>query len=367
MKAKTIVGLMACAVLVPAFADIDNNKPTTNDWFSTSVPESTIVASGAAWATEGSVTPPTVDATARVMVIDADTAKPATLTPTTTDSKTAADLASDGLVSITSVAYLAPSATNDLPTAEALAGAQVGFAVAVNGESVTNYYGYVRTGENAGNWFALTGATPPVGEGNTTFTIVLDYRSTDKKVSFVVDSTTDSTTLADGNSATAFTFVPVNAKLSDVAAIGSGTITSIDAKYEKAVAAVNDVRYGTIAEAYTAAGNSGTVAVWDPASGTAPSNQKAANGLYKAACMALNIAEDAEIGLVPAQTQVAGNICLATAVAPVDGVNVKFAVSKNNGTATGEFDADSIRITKESGSNTYKIVPTINGASGVAP
>lgn len=356
MKVKTIVGLMACAVLVPAFADIDNNKPTTNDWFSTEVKNNAISVTGAAW---GQNSAPTVESGA--MVIDADVGAPATLTPTTTDSKTAADLASDGLVSITSVAYLAPSATNDLPTAEALTGAQVGFAVAVNGESVTNYYGYVRTGENAGNWFALTGATPPVGEGNTTFTIVLDYRSTDKKVSFVVNSTT----LADGNSATAFTFVPVNAnnaKLSNVAAIGSGTITSIDAKYEKAVAAVagSNVPYATVAAAYAAAGASGTVVAWDsgaPAAADSSANY-ADNGLTKPVCMALNLPTDdanAKIALEPAQTSVPGKITLATAVDPVQNVTVKFDVQDDGSEAT--FPADAIEIPLATG--TYTVTPVV--------
>lgn len=354
MKVKTIVGLMACAVLVPAFADIDNNKPTTNDWFSTEVKNNAISVTGAAW---GQNSAPTVESGA--MVIDADVGAPATLTPTTTDSKTAADLASDGLVSITSVAYLAPSATNDLPTAEALTGAQVGFAVAVNGESVTNYYGYVRTGENAGNWFALTGATPPAGEGNTTFTIVLDYRSTDKKVSFVVNSTT----LADGNSATAFTFVPVNAnnaKLSNVAAIGSGTITSIDAKFENAVAVVDNVRYGTIAEAYTAAGNSGTVAVWDPSTGGAAAVQTAANGLTLAECKALNIEPTATIALTPA-AHTAENIVLQTAIAPVAGVSVTFAVGTTAESATGSYSANAIKIPLAQG--TYVVKPSVSAGN----
>lgn len=359
MKVKTIVGLMACAVLVPAFADIDNNKATTNDWFSARVSGESVYVTGAAWNT----TPAVEGSTTKVMVIDADVTSPATLTPTEAKA-TEATKRSDGLVTITSRAYLAPSATNDLPNATALesaqGSAQVGFAVAVNGESVTNYYGYVRTGENTGNWFALTGATPPVGEGNTTFTIVLDYRSTDKKVSFVVDSTT----LAAGNS-TAFTFLPVNAKLSNVAAIGSGTITSINAKFEEAVAVGKDGKaYGTIAEAYNTTG-SGTVAVWDPENGDAYADQTTANGLGKAVCMALNIAPDAKIALEPAVQNVENTVVLKTAVDPVDDVTVTFAVKPLNGSASGEYSANAIQVPLEAGS--YQVVPTVAPKATPAP
>ncbi len=357
MKAKTIVGLMACAVLVPAFADttpIDNSKPTTNNWFSTEVNNNAISVTGAVW---GQTSAPTVESGA--MVIDADVGAPATLTPTNINSKTVADLASDGLVTITSSAYLAPSATNDLPNATALEPAQVGFAVAVDGDNATNYYGYVRTGVGTGTWFKLTGVTPPNDENDTTFTIVLDYRSTDKKVSFVVDSTT----LADGNSATAFTFVPVNAKLSDVAAIGSGTITSINAKFEEAVAVGKDGKaYGTIAEAYNTTG-SGTVVAWDSTTGAAATGEavNAANGESKAVCMALNISTtdtDAVLTLKPASEE-ESNLVFETAVDPVANVTVTFNVKKGDTIVGSGYAPTAIKIPKEAGK--YTVVPNVSG------
>lgn len=352
MKAKTIVGLMACAVLAPAFADIDNNKATTNDWFSTSVSGESVSATGAEWNT----TPAVEGSTTKVMVIDADVTAPATLTPTEAKA-TEATKKSDGLVTITSSAYLAPSATNDLPNATALGSAQVGFAVAVDGDNATNYYGYVRTGENVGTWFKLTGATPPNGENDTTFTIVLDYRSTDKKVSFVVDSTT----LADGNSATAFTFVPVNAKLSDVAAIGSGTITSIDAKFEEAVAVGKDGKaYGTIAEAYNTTGG-GSVVAWDSTTGAAATGDaaNAANGASKAVCMALNVSTtDANAALAFEPTSdTADSIILKTVVNPVDNVTVLFTVKEGDTVKGSGYSASNIAIPKVAG--VYTVVPTV--------
>lgn len=381
MKAKTIVGLMACAVLAPAFADTINNNPNNNasstEWFSTSAPAegTTIVETRAAWAANASK--PTVGGeTTKVLVIDADAGTPATLTPS---DATADGKASDGLVTITSKAYLAPSAKADLPTAAVLNNAQVGFAVAT--ETATSFYAYVRkapTTENNetvqnGEWIALTGVNPPANEADTEFKIDIDYQN--KKVSFsvkvngayVVLSGTPSGAQA---STTSFNFVPVDdttAWLSDVAAIGSGTITSIDATYEKAVAVVNNVRYGTIAEAYTAAGSSGTVAVWDPENGVAYEDQTTVNGLGKAACIALGIAQDGQLAFEPAAAnkKVPGKITIATKVAPVDGVVAKFSVAKQTGNENVDADAkyDSDAIPLPLGTGTYKIVPHVSAVS----
>ena len=380
MKAKTIVGLMACAVLVPAFADIDNNKPTTNDWFSTSVPDSTIVASGAAWATGDAVTPPTVDAAAHVMVIDADVGAPATLTPTNINNKTVADLASDGLVTITSSAYLAPSAKTDLPAATDLGNAQVGFAVAtetVSETPTTNFYAYVRKAPSGntsnGEWIAVsnTVVTVPSEVEDTNFKIELDYRSTPNVAKFYVKVGENYVQLSGtpygGTATNAFEFVPAESKLSDVAAIGSGTITSIDAKFENAVAVGKDNKpYGTIAEAYNSTG-SGTVVAWDSTTGAAATGAAvyAANGLDKAVCMALNIDTadaNAKIALRPAATQVANKITLATAVAPVNDVTVMFSVTTVSGTDAGNesYPADGIQLPQ--GTGTYRVVPVVNPA-----
>jgi hypothetical protein len=368
MKAKTIVGLMACAVLVPAFADttpIDNNKPTTNDWFSTSVPGSTIYASGAAWATGVSVTPPTVDATAHVLVIDADTTKPATLTPTVVDADKKGSL---GVVTIASKAYLAPSAIADLPQATALGAAQVGFAVAtetVSETTTTNFYAYTKT-STSGVWTKLKGANPPSTETDTEFTIVLNYNTS--KVAFMVGSTTLSVAVASDAGAvdaTELSFTPAEAMISDVAAIGSGTITSIDAKFEKAVAVKGNTKYATIAEAYNST-ETGDVVTWNSSTGEAETGDAAyaPNGLTKAVCMALNMPTDdatAKIALRPANKKVANKITLATAVNPVDNVTVAFAVTTKSGTAAGStsYPADAIELPL--GTGTYTVTPTVSG------
>ncbi len=368
MKAKTIVGLMACAVLVPAFADtINNNNPNNNasstEWFSTSAS----ATKGATWSSE-----PTVESAK--LVIDADVGTPATLTPT---DAAADENASDGLVTITSKAYLAPSAKADLPTAAVLNNAQVGFAVATESET-TSFYAYVRKASTTvndktvqnGEWIALTGVNPPANEADTEFKIDIDYQN--KKVSFSVKVNDAyvalSGTPADAPASTSsFDFVPVDnttAWLSDVAAIGSGTITSIDAAYENAVAVVDNVRYGTIAGAYTAAGSSGTVAVWDPGTGAAATEQTAANGLSKAECIALGIAQDGQLAFEPAAAnkKVPGKITIATKVAPVDGVVAKFSVAKQTGNENVDADAkyDSDAIPLPLGTGTYKIVPHVS-------
>ncbi len=374
MKAKTIVGLMACAVLVPAFADIDNNKATTNDWFSTSVSGESVSATGAEWNT----TPAVEGSTTKVMVIDADVTSPATLTPTEAKA-TEATKKSDGLVTITSKAYLAPSAIADQPAAATLGNAQVGFAVfTTTGETPTSsYYVYVRTGAtqdaspvSTGEWIAVTGTnvTVPNGETDTEFKIVLDYRT--NKASFFVKVSDAYVALSgtqSSQSTDSFTFVPVTANLSDIAALGSGTITSIDAKFEEAVAVVDNVRYGTIAEAYTAAGNSGTVAVWDPANGAPYADQTTANGLGKAVCMALNIAPDAKIALEPAAQNVENKVVLKTAVAPVDGVTALFTVSTLSGTSAGEGSYTASNIQIPLGTGTYQVIPTVGPKVTPAP
>lgn len=351
MKAKTIVGLMACAVLAPAFADIDNNKPTTNDWFRASVSGESVSVTGAAWNT----TPAVEGSTTKVMVIDADVTSPATLTPTTADADTKA---SCGVVTIASKAYLAPSAVADLPSATALGNAQVGFAVATESETAS-FYAYTKTSDNSGVWTKLEGANPPSTETDTEFTIVLNYNT--RKVTFMVGSTTLSA--AGDSSATELSFTPAAAMVSDVAAIGSGTITSIDAKFENAVAVGKDGKaYGTIAQAYNTTGE-GTVAVWDPENGVAYKDQTTANGLGKAVCMALNIAPDAKIALEPAAQTVENKVVLKTAVAPVDGVTALFTVSTLSGTSAGvgSYTASNIQIPL--GTGTYQVIPTVSGTN----
>ncbi len=378
MKAKTIVGLMACAVLAPAFADttpIDNNNPTSTDWFGAKVESSSLTTSGASW----SAVPQVAEG---AMVIDADASTPVTLTPTKdSNNKTAADLGSDGLVTIAAKAYLAPSAKADLPDATVLGAAQVGFAVATENDA-TSYYAYVRKGTttvneetvSTGEWIAVaaTGVTVPTDESDTDFKIELDYRSSSYVAKFYVKVGTSyvqlSGTPEGGSSTDAFTFVPPAAKLNDIAALGSGTITEIDASYEKAVAAVSgsDTRYATVADAYAAAGANGTVVAWDsttgaPAAADSAANY-AANGLTKPVCMALNIdteSSDAKLTFQPAATQPNDGIAVATTVAPVTGVTVKFTVNRVTGTDSTDtqYDYDSIKLPL--GTGTYTIEPVV--------
>lgn len=369
MKAKTIVGLMACAVLAPAFAD--NNAPGTNDWFSTSASGSTISSTGATWASNESAP----SAESGKLVIDADTSTPATLAPTAADADTNGSV---GLVTITSTAYLAPSALADLPAASALGNAQVGFAVATvtaaNENTTSSFYGYVRkTPTTSGNetvqdgeWIALSGATPPSTETDTEFKIDLDY--VNNKVSFSVKVGNAYVVLSGvpdgGTSTSSFDFVPADSNwLTDVAALGSGTITSIDAKYEAAVAVKGSKRYSTIAAAYNSS-ETGDVQVWDASKGAAAQTQTAANGLSRAECLALNIAENAAIALEPAEQADAGKITVKTVVNPVDDVTVGFKVVKVTGEAAVDdtsYPANAIKLPKTTGQ--YRIQPTVGAKS----
>ena len=347
-----------------------DNKATTNDWFSTKVENSAVSATDATWAATSA---PTVESGASVMVIDADANSPATLTPNS-DAVAEAVKKSDGLVTITSKAYLAPSAIADQPAAATLGNAQVGFAVfTTSGETPTsNYYVYVRTGAtddappvSTGEWIAVTGnnVTVPSGETDTEFKIVLDYRT--NKASFFVKVSDAYVALSgtqSGQSTESFTFVPVTANLSDIAALGSGTITSIDAKFEEAVAVGKDNKpYGTIAEAYNTTGG-GSVVAWDSTTGAAATGDDvyALNGLTKAVCMALNMPTDvatAKIALRPADAtkKVANKITLATAVDPVQNVTVKFDVQNDGSEST--FPADAIEIPLATG--TYTVTPVV--------
>jgi hypothetical protein len=362
MKTKKIVGLMACAAFASAFADpINNNVATTNNqWFVGNVQSSALHADGAAW--DNSTAGATVNASNKIE-IDNDLSTALTLTPTVTESKTAADRESDGLVIISAAAYLTPSAFADLPAASALGDAQVGFAVAID-NNVTNYYAYTRTGDSTGSWVALTGANPPDTEAtDTEFKIVLDYRIS--KAKFYVTVNNAEVLLSDGNSVNSLTFVPVNPKVSNVAAFGSGTITEIKGGYENAVAVGKDGKpYGTIAEAYNATGE-GTVVAWDSTTGAAATGDavNAANGASKAVCLALNVSTtdaDAVLTFVPASEN-ANNIVLQTAIAPVDDVTVTFAVKKGDAAASGSYPANAIPIPKEAGQ--YTIVPTVSAKS----
>lgn len=343
MNAKKLMGMIACAgacVSLSAFAN------TTNGWFGVTVANNDMVTHSCS--TNGAA----VSIEAGKIVIDNELESALAIVPGAGN-----DALSDGLVTITSTAVLTPSDKTDLKAP--ITDAQAGFAVAVDG-NVTNFYGYASAAgeENAPAWVKLSG-TPNDPEVNTTFTIAINYR--DKTVSFYKGDAllTDAT----DNTTSAFAISSDNNKLNNIAAYGSGSITSVTSKYEVAVAAatVNNVtkKYGSGAEAVKAAGASGTVLDIDPTTGNPAQGPQADNGLYVWQCDILGIEENATIPLQPATKEVASDK-IAVAVSgytPIDGVSVKFGVKKDGGEATGSYDADAIGIPLETG--TYTIVPNI--------
>ena len=340
MKAEKVIGIAACAfacVTSSAFAN------STTNWFGvTASPD--VVATDVTIKTNN-VTVAIADIVADSKItLDGDTE----LTFAPTDGNPAR---SDNLVTIESTAVLTPNAFADLPPSSELTGAQVGFAVAYNGD-VTNYY-YYAYANDAGAWTA--GAGTPPANAEVTFKITLDYRS--HKAKFEV-----------GNTVVAEDVAFSGTKLNTVAALGSGSLTGVSADYEIAVAQYGDKKYGSIAEAVDAAKDAGVspseVQAVD-ANGTAQSKDtKASNGLNLVVCEAMGLPTDkttdeATIKLESATKSHADKITLAwkKPESADDGVTIKFQVM-NGGAPEGEpCDWDDIQIPMNTG--TYTIVPSI--------
>jgi len=340
MKSAKVLGLLVCALACAMSDSVVAN--TTNGWFGVTVGEGVDCAN---CATNGAA----ITISESMIVLDNDLDSALRVIP---DASFVSTNVSDGLVSITSSAVLTPSDFSDL---EPVVGAQAGFSVAVDNNE-TNFYGYASAGGdgNAPAWIKLTNGTLANPEAPTTFTIALNYR--DFKVSFYQGDTL----LTDGTS-TEFNISNDFTRLNNVAAYGSGAISSVTSQYEVAVAAVVDGAstnlYGSASEAVVATRNGGSVKDIT-ADGKATEDKQASNGLYAWECDVLNIATDGSIALTPADKAVTGKITLKLAEAnqPADGVTVTFGV--NDGTeTTGSYASDCIEIPMTTG--TYTVVPTI--------
>ena len=257
MKAEKVIGIAACAfacVTSSAFAN------STTNWFGAVGSGNTIVL------TEATTNGVDVSVSDGVITLDGDTE----LTFTPTDANPAR---SDNLVTIESSAVLTPNAVSDLPASGDLGGAQVGFAIAYDG-AATNYYCYA-----SGAWGACDGTPPADPTQSVTFKITLDYRT--HRATFKVGDAVVSNNVAFVTSGAA--------KLSSVAARGSGSLTEVSAKYEIAVAEYSGTKYGSIDEAVTAAGDSAASVVTYNESGAAEAST-AENGMPTWVCKALDIA-----------------------------------------------------------------------------
>ena len=331
MKAKKLMGMIACVGACVSLSALAN---TTNGWFgvsvNTDIETANCTTNGAAVQVDDSK-----------IILDNDLESALTITP---ESGTA--VLSDGLVTITSTAVLTPSDASELGAVTG--GAQAGFAVAVAGNQ-TNFYGYASAGTSGDPaWIKFT-TGPANPEADTTFTIAINYR--DKKVSFY----NGTTLLVDGESHSEFSISNEFANLSNVAAYGSGSISSVTSKYEVAVAAYGDNKYGSGAEAVKAKGD-GAGEIKDIASdGSIAENPLAANGLYAWECDVLGVAKDAKIPFKPAAT-VNGSITLQIASEIEDGIAATFKVySVGNETALGSYPSHAIQIPQAQGK--YLIKP----------
>ncbi len=327
MKNKYMFGLLACAaVSAVAFNAYAN---TTNDWFGaaasgTTLNLTTAVTNGAA-----------VTVADSKITIDNDYSTLLAVGP-----QTAEPPLNDGLVTITSTAVLTPCASTDLPTD--ISAAQVGFAVAYNG-TATNYYYYTASDEAWVNTEDAV-ATP---ESATSFTIVLDYRT--KYATFKV---------GDSTVAGPVTFTSSATKLTDVAAFGSGSISSIAATYEVGVVSYDSKLYGSVADAKTAGGSASNISYIN-SSGTAVS-ATASNGMSAAVCVAVGLDpadESAVLRAVPVATDNdADNITLQLATTAESGVT--YTVKNASGTEVASTnDGTAIKIPTNTG--VYTITPSL--------
>ncbi len=324
MKAKTMLGLIACASACVSLSAFGNE---TNGWFGVKVENAEIVHPNCA--TNGAAV--TINGSA-IKLEDASLG---------IDNFASAPT-SDGIVKISATALLTPSSTSDFDVSGS---PKAGFAVGVDNQNATNFYGYAN-----GSWHKLSG-TP--GNGDTSFSMILNYR--DKVVSFYVDDallTSEDTLTLNADS------------LASISASGSGSITSVTGAYEVAVAAYGDKKYGSIAEASDAVkaasadDPTATVRVVNENGTLEPADAVAANGLRKIVCEALGLPMNdstANIAVAPVATDDdSGNITLELTLSNVTEPDaVGFVVSGSD----TKYDADGIKIPLTAG--TYTITPVL--------
>ena len=341
MKAKKIVGLMACAAACVSLSAFGNQ---TNGWFGVTVANTTVTTINVATNNVGEAQ------NSKLVLEDVDKSAPLTFTP----SETAPTNRNDGVFVIQAEAELTPNSASDLDGA-VTEGAKAGFAVGVNND-VTNFYGYAN-----GAWTQLTGANVPTLGNNTNFKLVMNYR--DNKIQFFVD---DTILASNGTAVTEFVLASGTTAPIGIDAYGTGSISSITGAYEVAVAAYGDNKYGSVAEAVKAAKADSHLATdvqpVDANGVTQPSNTPAANGLNFVVCEALGLNTDdshANIDVTPRAIDTAADAITLTVALPINAEPemVKFGVTPAGGVTTYYENADNIQIPLEAG--TYTITPTL--------
>jgi hypothetical protein len=340
MKAKKLMGMIACASACVSLSAFGNN---TNNWFNAAVEGSNITLSGVS--TNGVA----VQVREGKIVLDNEKESALTFTPVATNMST-------GVSVIRATAELTPSDAN---FDTLLGGAKVGFAVGVAGNA-TNYYGFA-----SGEWFKLDGVNPP-DSGNTEFQLILDYRSATAQ--FFVKNSGSYQILSTNGTTTAFAFAKGDANdISGIDAYGSGSITSLDGDFELAVAAYSGTKYGSIAEAVTAAkaatGTGAGVQAIGADGEPVQTSETAANGMNLVVCEALGLDvndPNANIAVAPVATDTALNaitLQLTTSTTGTEANLVGYEVWVNDAKDGETRDASSITIPLAAG--TYTIKPVL--------
>lgn len=338
MKAKTLMGMIACAGACVSLSAFGN---TTNYWFDVTASGSLVNTSTDTTATTNSVAV-TVAENGK-LVLDNDSSNPLVV------ATTASAPLSDNVVKISGVALLTPSSTNGF---EVTTGAKAGFAVGIDDNNATNFYGFAN---NA--WVKLTGDASNADTQDTTFSLVLDYRV--PNVRFYVG---DTQLAAVDSGATEFALTDGTSSFTAIDAFGSGSITSITGSYEVAVCAVGTTKYGSITDALAAGGTSGSSGSIEYISSSgAPVSATAANGLDAATCIAIGVdpsSATAVARFVPADSDTESNrVTLKVSSENVDtGVYVTYTINDGTSSTTQQSNDGTVKIPTTTG--VYTITPT---------
>lgn len=338
MKAKTMLGLIACAsacVSLSAFAN------TTNGWFGVTVANSDVALSNIATNGVGTVSPSRID----LDDIEQDSALVLTPSSGSITNRT------DDIYMIDASVVLNPCSTNDFRDVD-VTGAKAGVVAGIDDNDVTNYYGYADS-----TWYKLTGATVVDPGVATAFRIVLNYR--DNEASFmIVDNAEEKWygpyEMSSGGASS----------LANIKVWGTGSISSVTGAFEVAVAAYDGKKYGSIAEAVAKADVPTNVQAVDDTGVPQETTATASNGLNLVVCEAMGLpadktTDDATIKLASStENSNANMITLAWVKPPAAeaGVEIQFAV-KQGDEVKGTYDWNNIQIPMASG--TYTIEPSI--------
>ena len=331
MKAKTMLGLIACASACVSLSAFGNE---TNGWFGVTVENSNVTLSHISKSGGGTVSGNQIN------LEDVEQGSALVFTPESGEITNR----TDDIYVIGASVVLTPCSTNDF-TDSVAAGAKAGIVAGIDDHDVTNYYGYAN-----GVWIKLEESTVGAPGSETTFCIVLNYR--DGKANFMIDE-------SDGEKWYGPYDMPTGgaSALANIKVWGTGSISSVTGAFEVAVAAYGGNKYGSVADAKHAGGDENDIKQVS-ADGSVTDKTTADNGLSVAVCTALGLnidAPSANITVAPvAIDEDSSNITLALTLPNVpepDAVGFKI---------NGEdpvYGADAIKIPLTAG--TYTIIPVL--------